>query len=260
MKKRVNFFIAALFIVWGLLSARQARAGEIRYEGSSTIGKFIRSIEEDYKKSTFKINTFTESTGGEECQFSGSCDLGGVARAVKKEVLEKGVVATLIGKDAITIIMHPSNPVNDLSISQLRDIFTGKITNWKGVGGKDMPITVFITAEQSATHQVIKAIVLQGEKYEGKIVTPDGRIVQYVAEEPGAIGQISLSFIIDNETVKAIKVGGESATTNSIAYPITRPLNLTTMGEPQGEVKEFLGWVLSKQGQDIIKKTFVGIE
>jgi phosphate transport system substrate-binding protein len=198
------------------------------------------------RKHDFKLNTSLESTGGEQCAASGNCALGGVARNVRQRFLDEGVKATLIGKDAISVIVHTDNPIKELSIAQLKAIFTGNIKNWKAVGGPDMPIQTAIVKKGSATRKVFRKVVLDGTQYRGvKIVTPDDRIVTSVARYKGVIGQISLAFIKGNKKVKAIYVDGQEPSVNNADYPITRPLHLVTKGEPKGEIKAFIDWALS---------------
>jgi len=235
-------------------------AGGLRYEGSSTGGKFINDAKAVYKASSFKVNTKTESGGGEKCIVSNKCDIGGVARGVKAEILGKGAVATTVGKDAIAAIVNPSNGVDSLSLAQLSDIFSGKVTNWKDVGGADLAINVFITAGNSATNKVFKKVVLKGGEYKAKIVKPDAKIIKIVSKKKGAIGQISFAFISGNSSVKAIKPDGQEASTANPGYPITRPLNLVTKGAPAGDAKAFIDWALSEQGQSVIKKRFVAVK
>lgn len=249
-------------IVTGLVTAlftTSIFAGGIRYEGSSTVGKFINDAKEVNKSMSFKVNTKTESGGGEKCIVSAKCDIGGVARNVKQDVLDQGVVATTVGKDAIAAIVNPANGVDSLTLAQLNDIFSGKVKNWKEVGGADMPISVFITASNSATNKVFKKVVLKGGEYKAKIVKPDAKIIRTVAKSKGAIGQISFAFIGGDSGVKAIKPDGQEASTANPNYPITRPLNLVTKGAPAGDAKAFIEWALSAEGQNVVKKRFVAV-
>lgn len=255
----MKYFVVLLAVFSMVSFSTLSFAGEIIYEGSSTVGKFIREAAKVYKDSTFKINTRTESGGGEKCAADGSCDVGGVARDVKKEILDKGVVATTVGRDAISVIVNKSNPVSSLTSAQLKDIFSGKITNWKDVGGSDQPIKVLITAKNSATNKVFAKIILQGAAYKGKVTKPDSKIVRTVGGNKSAIGQISLAFIKGKTDVKAIKPDGQEASVNNPCYPITRPLNLVTKGAPSGEAKKFIDWALSPAGQKVVKINFVGV-
>lgn len=242
-----------------LLSATGSQAGELKYVGSSTVGKFISAAAKVYQVSTFNLNTKPESSGGESCSTSGSCDIGGVARDVKAEYLEKGVHATLIGKDAIAVIVNAKNPVKSLSTDQLKGIFTGKIKNWSEVGGVDKPIAVLVVKEGSATRKVFQKVVLGGGEYAGvKVVSPDGKIPTIVSRDISSIGQISFAFISGKRKIAAVAIDGQEASVNNTKYPITRPLFLTTKGAPTGDAKAFIDWALSPEGQDVVKKKFVG--
>lgn len=238
-----------------------ANAGSIRYTGSSTVGKFITDAKEVYEACTFKIDTLPESSGGEKCAAQQRCDMGGVARDVKKKYLDQGVVATLIGKDALAAIVNADNPITELSSDQLRAIFTGKTTNWSELGGPDLPIEVHIVKKGSATRKVFRKVILQGAEYEGcTVTTPDAMVVTEVGKNRGAIGQISFAFIKGKKIVRPLIVDGQEPTVNNPNYPITRNLFITTHGTPQGEVKTFLDWALSPKGQQVVKQRFVGVK
>ncbi len=244
-----------------LVMADTGYAGVIKYRGSSTVGQFMYDAAKVYKKSTFDINTKSESSGGEDSAAAGKTDLGGVARDVKQSILDKGVKKFLIGKDAIGILVHPSNPVTKLSKEQLADIFMGEITNWQEVGGRDMAIDVYIVNPRSATRKVFKKAVLGDRKYGGKrikTIRPDPRIINEVEKNPAGIGQLSFSFL-EGANVKRIRPDGHEPSVNNQNYPITRNLHLVTKGDPKGEVKEFIDWSLSPEGQKVVKINFVGI-
>ncbi|MCH7696056.1 MAG: phosphate ABC transporter substrate-binding protein [Proteobacteria bacterium] len=236
---------------------------EIRYEGSSTIAKFMYEAITVYKESNFKIITDTESEGGETSVVEGRADIGGVAREVSQSVLDQGVKATLIGRDGIAIITNISNSINNLTMAQVKKIFTGKIKNWSEVDEPNLPIDVFYMAPISATHLVFKNVVLDGENYAGKVISPDRRIIGWVRREEhkGSIAHISFSFLDSvKPKIKRIRINNENPSLENINYPITRPLYLVTKGQPEGEVKKFIDWVLSPTGQAILKKRFLGVK
>ncbi len=237
----------------------QIRAEGLRYEGSSTIGRFIEEARRAYPGSISSIKTKSESSGGERCTVMGRCDIGGVARRVKPGYLKMGVVATLIGYDAIAVLVHRENPVSSLSSRQLRDIFRGTIRNWKEVGGIDAPITVYITNKRSATHSVFAKKIMQGYRYSAVVVEPDADILKKVAADLGGIGQLSMSFLQGDRRIKRLSIDGEPPTVDNIHYPITRPLYLVTRGEAAERATPFIEWTLSPAGQRILKHYFVGV-
>ena len=256
--KRFSLIAAAAML--GAFLPVSLQAAEIEYVGSSTVGKFLTDAAKVYGAATVKLDTKPESSGGESCPVRGACQMGGVARDVNPEYLDQGVVPTMIGKDAIAVIVHESNPVKDLTPEQLHGIFTGKITNWSEVGGPDLAIKPLIVKKGSATRKVFRKVILGEDDYAGaKVVTPDAKIVSTVARDPAAIGQISLAFVQGNAKVAAIAVGGQAASVDNSSYPITRPLFLTTNGTPTPEVQAFLDWALSPEGQAVVKQRFVGV-
>lgn len=256
--KRTVFIITALV----LAGFTQAFAGEIKYLGSSTIGKFIQDASEVYTRSTFTLNTLPESDGGERVGVVGGADIGGVAREVKEDVKKAGANAFLIGKDALSVIVHSKNPVKSLTSIQLKGIFTGKIKNWKEIGWKDMPIKPLVVDKDSATHKVFQKVILGGDEYQDvKVIRPDARIVAEVIAAEAAIGQISFAFTAGKENgIRTLSVDGQKPSVNNPGYPITRPLYLVTKGAPTGEAKAFIDWVLSPDGQKVVKKRFVGVK
>ncbi len=242
------------------LSAPLAAGGvTFRYEGSSTIGKFIADAAPVYGGAVIEIATRSESAGGERCVTAGSCDLGGVAREVDPGVLDRGSVATLIGRDAIAVVVHAGNPLRVIDSGTLAGIFSGLIDNWSELGGDDLAIEPYVVAPDSATHGVFREIVLGGRAYAGvAIVEPDGRMVATVAGRPGAIGQISFSFLKFSDRVRALAVDGEEPSVENPDYPIARPLYLLTPGAPRGAVRDFIDWALGPVGQAVLRGRFFG--
>lgn len=243
-----------------VLAPAVVHAATIDYVGSSTVGKFVTDASKVYKNAEFKLNTKPESSGGEQCAARKSCDIGGVARGVNEKFLNQGVVATLVGKDAIAAVVNADNPVSGLTAEQLKGIFTGKIKNWSEVGGPDLAIKPYIVKKGSATRKVFRKVILGDGDYAGaKVVTPDAKIVTTVAREKGAIGQISFAFLSGKKGVKPLDVDGQKATVENASYPITRPLHIVTNGKPSGDVAAFIDWTLSPEGQKVVKQRFVGV-
>lgn len=253
MNKTVLF---ALLTVLSMVTS----AGVIHYEGSSTVGKYIADADKVYDKSSFKINDDSESLGGEQCATWGECELGGVAREVDPKAVAKGVHKVMFGKDAIAVVVNIRNKVSNLTSAQLQGIFSGKISNWKEVGGSDAQIKPYIVKPASATRHVFREKVMGGVEYSKSVViTPDRKIVAKVIHERGGIGQISFAFLKGISRINVVSVDGHEANVNNPDYPITRPLHLVTHGEPTGEIKAFLEWTLSPEGQEVVRQRFVGI-
>ncbi len=172
-----------------------------------------------------------------------------------------------IARDAIGVIVNPENPVQQLTIQQISDIYSGKITNWKEVGGEDRPIVLLSRESNSGTHvYFLQQVIRQGSSTDKTLFSPDTLllpssegIMAEVRQNPNAIGYDGLGYITPDVKTLAIspKAGSEYVkpsveTVNSGKYPIARPLFMYTPGAPQGEVKTYLEWILGPEGQKIV--------
>ena len=231
----------------------------LRYVGSSTIGNFVREAEPAYGDAKFVIDTGPESAGGEQAILEGTTDIAGVAARPRSETLAKGVVATLIGRDAIAVIVHPTNTIADLSLEQLRGIFDGEIANWKEVGGRDAPVHPVIVSLESATRRTFRSVVLREADYGNcEVARPDSEMIALVAKDRNAIGQISFSFLTGSTRVRPVSVQGQQPRVSNLDYPITRPLFLLWW-PGRDTAADFATWVLSEPGQQVVMRRFVGI-
>jgi phosphate transport system substrate-binding protein len=230
----------------------------LRYAGSSTVGLFVADARGAWP-GELQIDTSGESAGGERAAVDGSADLGGTARTPPAELLTGDVRATPIGRDAIAVVVHEGLPIEELSLAQLRSIFTGRTRNWSELGGPDVAIRPRIVAPGSATHQVFRNAVLGGEEYGGcEVVTPDADIPKVTAREPGAIGTISLAFLADGSSgVRALAIDGQTPTPANFDYPIYRPLYLLWRSGNAG-ARRFAEWAQSEEGQRVLMRRFVG--
>lgn len=175
----------------------------------------------------------------------------------------KKIVEKVIAYDALAVIVNPSNKVSQLTREQLEGIFTGKITNWKQVGGDDLKIIVYSRETSSGTYEFFKEHVLNKKNYAANalLMPATGAIVQSVSQTKGAIGYIGLAYI--EKTTKAIKVSfdkGKNYVAPSVdnaknkSYPITRPLFYYYQANIEGRVKPFINYITSAEGQNIVLK------
>lgn len=238
-------------------SARRT-PGDLHYVGSSTVGVFVGNAEPVYGAVRFDLDTEPESAGGERAIVAGEADLAGIARAPEQTTLDAGVIATLIGRDAIAVIVNLKNPVRELSRAELRSIFTGEVRNWHELGGPDLAIEPYIVGPGSATRAVFAEAVLAGAEYAGcQEAVPDSAMLEAVAGSPGAIGQLSFSFLGPRSGVRPVGVDGAFPSVTNFAYPIARPLYLLwRAGDPV--VEEFVAWSRSHEGQGVLMRNFVG--
>ncbi|MEI6293695.1 MAG: phosphate ABC transporter substrate-binding protein [Methanomicrobiales archaeon] len=191
-------------------------------------------------------------------------DIGMSSRDITKDELAKypSFVITPVALDGIAIIVNPqNNPVNSLSIAQIRDIYNGTITNWKDVGGKDMAIVVIGRDSASGTRTFFTDSVMNKKNYVKTQFekNSNGAIQQSIAQTPGAIGYVGLGYI--DPTVKAIKINVNGTlvepsvkTVLDKSYPISRSLLMITNGQPTGLVKDYIDFILSPDGQKLVAK------
>lgn len=191
------------------------------------------------------------------------------SRKIKHEELEKARQAGLdpkeflVGTDGLAVIVHPDNPVSEIDYAKLKQIFTGAVTNWKQVGGPDLPIVVMSREVNSGTHVYFKEEVLKDAEFSPKaLLMPSSQaIVDGVAQDRGAIGYLGMAYV--SPKVKPLKIARDGKTpavepteANVLAgkYPISRPLFLYTASEPTGVAKRFVDFALSPEGQKIVQQ------
>ncbi len=197
-------------------------------------------------------------------------DLANASRPMKDEekaeAAKKGVEPRefIVAQDALSVIVHLSNPVNELTIEQLKGIYTGKIANWKEVGGPDQRIVLNSRETSSGTYVFFQEHVLgKGTPFASTTMLQPSttQIVNNVAQDKGGIGYVGLGFL--NDKVKAVKLKSDASspaveakveTVLDKTYPLARPLYQYTNGEPSGAVKQWLDWVMGPEGQAIVKK------
>ncbi|MFT5050088.1 MAG: phosphate transport system substrate-binding protein [Chlamydiales bacterium] len=233
-------------------------SGTVEYIGSSTVAGFLHDAEGAYGAIDFLIDTAPESHGGELAILAGKADLAGLARMPAQATLEQDVVATLIGRDAIAVLVSAQNPVTELSMEQLRGIFSGEIQSWSEVGGPDLAVMPYIVAPESATREVFRSLVLGSATYSGcHQIRPDGAMAAAVSSSPGGIGHLSMSLLDPEIGARAIRIAGESPSVSSLDYPISRPLYLLWRhGNPV--VEAFVQWTQTVAGQNVVMQRFVG--
>lgn len=253
----MGFKICLSIFVVLLLSITISGQETVEYVGSSTVGNFLKDAEKTYDIQ-FNLNTETESTGGELAITEGQVDFAGIAKYPSISKKNSEIISTLLGWDAISVVVRQSNPIQNLSQSQLKDIFTGKITNWKSLGGEDLEIHPFIVSNESATRKVFRSIILGKDDYQNcMVIHPDIDILKKVKNTPGAIGQISNSFLSTFDNIKTIKVNNQAMELTNSNYPIIRPLFLLWKNNERN--RKFVTWVVSPEGQRIVMKRFIGI-
>ena len=207
--------------------------GSVATDGSTSMQKVINTLGEAFmnenKGITFTYNP-TGSGSGITAVQEGTCDIGLSSRALKDEEKAAGLKETILAYDGIAIIVHPDNPVNDLTIEQIAQLYTGEITNWKDVGGNDAQVVLIGREAASGTRDGFESITGTKEKCQYRQeLTSTGDVITAVSQNPDAIGYASLASIKDS--VKALNVDGvtpSEATVKDGSYKVQRPFVLVT--------------------------------
>jgi phosphate transport system substrate-binding protein len=242
-------------------------ASSLTYDGSSTVGEGVmRVAARKFQAATgirFKQISMAGSGAGYRAAMQGTVDIGGLSRSLSESELGQSPHSTVIGHDAIAVFVNGLNPVKSLTQAQVKGIFTGKITNWKEVGGEDARIAVVTEIKRSdrATIKVFKSLALDGEDFgPSKELDKPHACVLFVRYNRNAITHASLSFTEENTRAVMIEdVPPNRKTIGDGTYPFTRPLLLVTREEPAGEVKDFIDFLLSPDGQDIVRQKFIPV-
>jgi phosphate transport system substrate-binding protein len=260
--------LAAVMCVVFMSGAIFAQTAKIVIDGSTTVGPIAKAFAEYYMSKNAGVNITVSESGsgnGAKSLINGTCDIADMSRFMKDEefkaAVEKGIfpVATVIAVDGIAVIVHPSCPVQALTVDQVRDIYTGKITNWKELGGPNVPIVLISRDTNSGTYETFESLVMNKQKISDKAeyVGSNGAIRSRVQSTPAAIGYVGLGFV--DKTVKALKINDimpDKTTVTSGTYPIARPLFMFTNGYPKmgSYVYNFLNLYLTQKGQQIIEE------
>lgn len=209
------------------------------------------------------------SSAGIEAVSNGTAQIGTSSRELKDTEQDLGLVDTPIAHDGIAVIVNPSNPITELSLEQLRSVFSGEITNWSQLGGSDIPIDLINRDEASGTREAFSKVVMQDATFDiGAVILPGtGQVRDVVSRSEGAIGYISVGFVeprFTNTRVKALVIAGNDPTEANVAngtYPISRSLHFFTKGSPEGLVKSYIEYVLSDKVQQgaVIEAGFVPV-
>lgn len=243
----------------------QELSGSIQVAGSTSVQPLSEELAREFMNDNPKIRINVAGGGsgaGIKSAQSGAADIGTSSRELKSE--EKNVKEILVAKDGIAVVVSAKTPLEELTMEQVKKVFSGEISNWKDLGGPDNPITVIIREDGSGTRGAFQEIVLgkEGEFTDKAIIqNSTGALRTAVAGNPDAIGFISLGAL--NDDVKALKIDGVEISKENIlnnSYKLSRPFLYLTKDEPQGIVKSFIDFVLSPKGQEIVGMEFIPVK
>lgn len=278
---------ALMVLLCGSLACREQRAGvtsstalgtrNIENKGSDTLVNLALAWAEHYMQEHPEVRISVTGGGsgtGIASLMNGTADIANASRKMKTEEIRaaeaNGIrpVEFVVARDAIAVVVNPSNPVSALTMQQISDIYTGKITNWRELGGEDRPIVLLSRESNSGTYvYVLENVIRMGDPKSKLLFTPDTLLMPSsegisteVRQNPNAIGYDGLGYVTPDQKVLAVARNDSSpyvlpsiATVNDGSYPISRPLYMYTAGDPRGQVKMYLEWVVGP-GQRLVSK------
>jgi phosphate transport system substrate-binding protein len=250
-------------------------AEPIENKGSDTLVNLALAWAERYMPVHPEVRISVTGGGsgtGIAAMINGTVDIANASRAMKDEEIaaarENGIepIEFVVAGDAIAVVVHPSNPIDSLTLSQISDIYTGKLTNWSELGGEDWPIVLLSRESNSGTYvYFLENVIRLGDSESDLLFSPDTLLMPSsegisteVRQNPNAIGYDGLGYVTPDQKMLAVSIasGGPFVlpsieTVNDGSYPISRPLFMYTAGQPTGAVKAYLDWVLS-EGQGLV--------
>lgn len=231
----------------------------ITLAGSTAFQPFAEKLAEKYMEMDKEIRINVQGGGsavGIQSAVSGAADIG-MADLLELPAEAKTLHSTVVAKDGIAIIVNPKNPANNMTSEQAHDVFSGKIRNWKDLGGPDAAIDVVSREDGSGTRATFDQLILGKDRLvPGALFqNSNGTVRETVAQDEKAIGYISISLI--SGKIKALSLDGITPTNKNVkedTYRLSRPVFLLTKGAPSGNVEKFVNYVLSPESQNILEK------
>jgi phosphate transport system substrate-binding protein len=262
--RRMTFILLILLVITIPMFA--GKANQLTCSGSTTVLPIAQAAAEAFMNKFPEVNISIRGGGsgvGIAALISGSADIASTSRPMKaKEVTQaksKGVnpVAYFVANDGIAIIVNNSNPIKGITIKQLKSIYTGKLTNWNQLGGKNLPIVVISRDVASGTFEVFNEKALQSAKVidSAQMLASNNAIASAVGDAPGAIGYVGLGYI--TEKVHALNIDNVSPSEESVkdkSYKLSRKLYMYTNGKAKGNAANFISYIQSAEGQKLVKE------
>lgn len=255
-KSMIALVSVALIAVLALAGCGQTDKRTITTAGSTALQPLVQIAAKDFMNKNAGIQVNVSGGGsftGLNNVASGAVDIGNSDVFVTDELKDKGLVDHQIAIAPFLIIVNKDVTLDNLTQAKMKDIFTGKVTNWKDVGGKDEKISIIGRAKSSGSRATISKIVMDGADFTDAAIAQDstGNLITGVAQTPGAIGYIDAAYLKD--TVNALKYNGVAYSTDTVSkgqYPIYAFEHMYTKGEPTGTVKAFIDYMMGADFQN----------
>ncbi len=261
MDLKIKYLIAILFVIiivfGGYIIFNNENSNNITISGSTSAYPVVEALANAYMQKHPNVHISVsggDSSVGINSVRSGDVDIGTSSRNLTSSEAQ-GLTQYKIGNDAISIIVNEKNPVNTISLNQLKGIYTGNITDWNQIGGNNSSITPVTRETGSGTRTDFQNLVLGGDTFGSSIqvATFNYGLLQTVAVTPNAIGYIAHDYL--NNQVKQLEINNiplTQQTVNNGSYPLTRQLLFLVKGTPTGNIKDFIDFSTSPEGQSIV--------
>ncbi len=257
LKYGIGLLVILIIIIAVLTFGTGSNYEKIEIAGSTSVQPVAEKLAEKYMEEhpNVRVDVMGGGSGlGIRSVSQGIIAIGTSSKELKPDE-KQGLNEYPIGKEGIVVAVNLENPVSSLTKSQLKDIFSGNITNWKEVGGPDAKINLVVREEGSGTRSAFEDLVMNKTKVKSDAIvqTSTESIKVAVKQDPYAIGYISLAHMTPD--VKAVTIDGIAPSIETVkdgSYKLQRPFLFLTNGEPEGPVKEFIDWCLGPEGQEIV--------
>jgi phosphate transport system substrate-binding protein len=274
MKSFIKILTLTLILSVSISASTLFAAGKtITMKGSTTVLPIAQATAEAFMEKNTAINISVQGGGssvGVTSLIDGTCDIANSSRQIKPEETEKAkskgvnVNEIKIAMDGIAVIVNPKNKIKAITKQQIKDIYTGKVSDWSELGGSPGKIVVLSRDTSSGTYEAFEVLALNKEKVraDALINASNQAIASTVGTTPGAIGYVGHGYL--TKKVKDLTVDGVKCTKETILsgkYELSRPLFMYTNGKPSGDIKKLIDFILSKVGQKIVEEEgFVGLK
>ena len=268
MKKKILIFFIIAIILPACSGSFSEKNSTIRIKGSDTMLYLTKILAREYMKTYPGISVYVEGGGtvtGIKALAEGEIDICTASRPLEGEDVKllaekyRSVgISTLIAKDALSIYVNLKNPVNNIEVEQLKNIFICNINSWVEFGWDNEKIVLVGRNTNSGTYLYFKEHVLEGNDYCDmlKVESTTESIVRFVSENQYAIGYGGIGYV--SNSVKTLKINGIDANKENVLndkYPLSRYLHLYTIQAPEGKIKDFIDWVISDEGQKYVSQS-----
>lgn len=260
--ERIGRAALALALAAGAMamgSCRRQAGSTVSVVGSTSIQPFAEMLADEFHHMHEGIEIEVQgggSTAGVQAFVNDIADIGMCSRSLKEGEAPLGR-PVIIARDGLAIVVHSTNPIQELTVDQIRDLFSGKLTNWSQVGGSDRVVRPITREEGSGTREAFEKLVMKKTRISRKALTQEsnGSVKELVRHDPAAVGYMSLGLV--GTEIKSVRIAGVQPTSENVlngSYTLVRPFLFIAEKQPRPQTQKFLDFVLSDQGQRLLEK------